>query len=226
MRPNPFPGGLKVYPVQGRITPVTAAAYTLSQASALAGLPLKAVQKLVDGRILRPSRKRDGRKPQRYLTKEQVLYLRLEAEGVRLLPMAARRQIAKAIEAAPQADTVHLGDGRAVVVQVKTARLRVARDLARMKKAEKMAASDPEIMRGVPVFRGTRIPIELVAEMLDQGATPSEIVAGYPSLDLEKIELAQLYVRAFPRRGRPAQRPWARKKPIRKHWAPVAAKVQ
>jgi uncharacterized protein (DUF433 family) len=206
---------------------VIAETYTLSQASALAGLPLKAVQKLVDGRVLRPSRRRDKRKPQRYLTEPQVLYLRLEAEGVRLLPIAARRQVAKAIEAAPRADIVHLGESRALVVQVKAARQRVAQNLARLKKAEKMAVSDPEIMRGVPVFRGTRIPIELVAGMLDQGATPSEIVAGYPSLDLEKIELAQLYVRAFPRRGRPAQRPWARQKPIRKlHWAPVAAKVQ
>jgi len=31
------------------------------------------------------------------LSREQVLYLRLEAEGVRLLPIAARRTIAKEI---------------------------------------------------------------------------------------------------------------------------------
>jgi uncharacterized protein (DUF433 family) len=194
---------------------MNAEAYTLSQASALTGLPLKAVQKLLDCRIIRPSRKSIGRKPQRYLTKQQVVYLRLEAEGVRLLPMVVRRQVAEAIESAPNADFVHLAESQAVVVQVRAARQRVARDLARLKKAEKMAVSDPEIMRGTPVFRATRIPIELVADMLDQGATPSEILAGYPALDLEKVELAPLYMRAFPRRGRPAQRPWSKQKPIR-----------
>ena len=30
--------------------------------------------------------------------------------------------------------------------------------------------SDPEIMRGTPVFKGTRIPVDVVADMLAQGA--------------------------------------------------------
>jgi uncharacterized protein (DUF433 family) len=78
-----------------------------------------------------------------------------------------------------------------------------------------MIVSDPEIMRGTPVYRGTRIPVDLIADMLSQGATPEEILAGYPALDREKVELSPLYVQAFPRRGRPASRPWAKRKPIR-----------
>ena len=53
------------------------------------------------------------------------------------------------------------------------------------------------------------------ADMLSQGAKPQEILDGYPSLNREKVELAPLYVQAFPRRGRPACRPWAKRKPIR-----------
>ena len=70
-------------------------------------------------------------------------------------------------------------------------------------------------MRGVPVFQGTRIPVELVADMAAEGTTVDEILAGYPALNREQVELARLYVAAFPRRGRPAQRPWAEKKPVR-----------
>jgi len=70
-------------------------------------------------------------------------------------------------------------------------------------------------MRGTPVYRGTRIPVELIADMLRQGANPEEILEGYPALDRDKVELAPLYVQAFPRRGRPASRPWAKRKPIR-----------
>jgi hypothetical protein len=42
-----------------------------------------------------------------------------------------------------------------------------------------------------------------------------EILEGYPALDRESVELAPLYVQAFPRRGRPASRPWAKRKPAR-----------
>jgi uncharacterized protein (DUF433 family) len=148
------------------------------------------------------------------LSREQVLYLRLEAEGVRLLPIAARRAIAKKIESSPEIDTVILTEGSALIIQVKAVRLELDNDLKRLEQAENMIVSDPEIMRGTPVYRGTRIPVELVADMLSQGANTQEILEGYPALDREKVELAPLYVQAFPRRGRPASRPWAKRKPI------------
>jgi uncharacterized protein (DUF433 family) len=184
--------------------------YTPAQASAVANLPLKAVHKLIDGRLIQPRRQHVGRSIQRVLSEEQVVYLRLEAEGVRLLPLVARRELAKAIEAHPKADRVTVTEGPALVVQVKAARQGVARDALRLRKAEKMVVSDPEIMQGTPVYRGTRIPVELIAEMLAQGTSAQKIVAGYPALDADKVELAPLYMRAFPRRGRPIQRPWAK----------------
>ena len=74
---------------------------------------------------------------------------------------------------------------------------------------------DPAIAYGKPVIRGTRVPVDLIADMLNQGATVEEIIEGYPALDREQVEIAPLYLRAFPRRGRPASRPWAKRKPIR-----------
>jgi uncharacterized protein (DUF433 family) len=96
---------------------------------------------------------------------------------------------------------------------VKAVRLELDVDLERLERAEDMIISDPEIMRGTPVYRGTRIPVDLIFDMLRQGAAPQEILEGYPALDKEKIELAPLYVQAFPRRRRPASRPWAKRKP-------------
>jgi uncharacterized protein (DUF433 family) len=138
------------------------------------------------------------------LSREQVLYMRLEAEGVRLLPIAARRAIAKKIESSPEIDSVFLMEGSAVVIQVKSVRLELDHELARLRRVESLIVSDPEIMRGSPVYRGTRIPVDLIASMLSQGASAEEILAGYPALDKEKVELAPLYVQAFPRRGRPS----------------------
>jgi uncharacterized protein (DUF433 family) len=189
--------------------------YTPAQASALANLPLPAVHKLIERRLIRPRRLRTGRSIQRMLSREQVLYLRLEAEGVRLLPVAARRAIAKKIESSSGIDAVVLTEGSALVIQVKSVRLELDQNLKRLESAANMIVSDPEIMRGTPVYRGTRIPVELIADMLNQGAKPEEILDGYPALDREKIDLAPLYVQAFPRRGRPAFRPWTKRKPIR-----------
>jgi uncharacterized protein (DUF433 family) len=189
--------------------------YTPAQASAVTNLPLPAVHKLIERRLIRPRRLRTGRSIQRMLSRGQVLYLRLEAEGVRLLPLASRRAIAKKIESSPEVDAVVLTEGSAVVIQVKSVRLDLDLDLRKLERAEGMIVSDPETMRGTPVYRGTRIPVELIADMLTQGARPEEILDGYPALDREKVELAPLYVQAFPRRGRPASRSWAKQKPLR-----------
>ena len=87
--------------------------------------------------------------------------------------------------------------------------------LRRLVQAERMIVSDPDIMKGTPAFRGTRIPVHAVADMLGQGATAEEILEGYPALTREAVELAPVYAKAFPRRGRPPARPWARQRPRR-----------
>jgi len=189
--------------------------YTPAQASVLANLPLPAVHKVIERRLIRPRRLRTGRVIQRMLNRQQVLYLRLEAEGVRLLPISARRAIAKQLEASPGKDIVVPGGGSALVIQVKSVRLELDADLKKLERAAEMAVSDPEVMHGTPVYRGTRIPIELIANMVRQGTKIDEILKGYPALDREKVELAPLYVQAFPRRGRPASRPWAKRRPVR-----------
>ena len=189
--------------------------FTPAQASVVANLPLRAIHKIMERRLIRPRLRRIGRSSQRMLTREQLLYLRLEAKGVRLLPIAARRFIAKEIEKSPEIDVMCLTESSALVIEVKSTRQELDQDLKKLQRAEEIIVCDPDVMRGSPVYRGTRIPVQLVADMLSQGATSEEIVEGYPSLDKEKVALAPFYVQAFPRRGRPAARPWAKTKPIR-----------
>ena len=84
---------------------------------------------------------------------------------------------------------------------------------AERRRLRQIVASDPEIMGGTPVVRGTRIPVDLVADMLAQGATAEEILEGYPTLDREKIAMAPLCARAFPVRKSANRNPWSGKKP-------------
>jgi uncharacterized protein (DUF433 family) len=189
--------------------------YTPAQASAVAKLPLKAVHKLIDSRLIRPQRGKRGKDPQRLLSRGQLVYLRLEADGVRLLPLSARREVARAVESTPDLDAMTVKGGEALVIEVKSARRAVEHELARLRKVQRMVISDPETMRGTPVFRGTRIPVELVADMLAQGASEGEILEGYPALSDEQVKAAPFYMKAFPRRGRPARYPWAGQEPVR-----------
>ena len=186
--------------------------YTPAQAAAVTGLPLAAVHKAIDSRLIRPRTARSGGTVRRLLTKEQLIFLQLEAEGLRLLPVRTRREIAESIERSPKTEKLRVANGTAFVIEIGSARRRIESHLKQLGRIEAMVVSDPEIMRGTPVFKGTRIPVDLVADMLAQGATADEILEGYSTLNKEKIAIAPLYMRAFPRRGRPSRRPWRGKK--------------
>jgi uncharacterized protein (DUF433 family) len=187
--------------------------YTPAQAAAITGLPLAAVHKAIDSRLIRPRAERSGATTvRRLLSKEQLIYLRLEAEGLRLLPVGTRREIAKSIQRSPKTEKLPVANGTALLIEIGTARRAVENQLKQLTRIEEMVVSDPEIMRGTPAFKGTRIPVDLVADMLAKGATAEEILEGYPTLSKEKIAKAPLYMRAFPRRGRPSRRPWQGKK--------------
>jgi uncharacterized protein (DUF433 family) len=190
-------------------------AYTPSQVSAVTGLPLLAVHKAIEYKLIRPKRVREGHFVHRLLSRSQAIYLRMEAKGLRSLPLAARRQVARAVERDSGIDAMFISEGSVILIQCKSARKDVETGLRRLAEATRMVESDPEIMRGAPVYKGTRIPVHAIADMLSQGATVAEILAGYPALNREKVELAPMYVKAFPRRGRPVVRAWARRPPRR-----------
>jgi uncharacterized protein (DUF433 family) len=187
--------------------------YTPAQAAAVTNLPLAAIHKAIDSRLIRPHVVRSGATVRRLLTKGQLIFLQLEAEGLRLLPVRTRREIAEWIQRSPKTDELPVANGTALIIEIGPARRKVESQLKRLARIEDMVVSDPEIMRGTPVFKGSRIPVDLVADMLAQGATVEKILEGYPTLSKEKIAIAPLYMRAFPRRGRRSRRPWQGNRP-------------
>jgi uncharacterized protein (DUF433 family) len=199
--------------------------YTPAQAAALTGLPLAAVHKAIDSRLIRPRATRSGATVKRLLSKEQLIFLQLEAEGLRLLPLGTRREIAESLRRSPKTDRLPVGEGTALRIEIKPARRKLENQLKRLARIEDMVVSRPDIMRGTPVFKGTRIPVGLVADMLSQGATAGEILEGYPALNMQSIAIAPLYMLAFPRRGRPSRRPWQEKQPRGKKSFPLSSLV-
>jgi len=73
----------------------------------------------------------------------------------------------------------------------------------RLAAARDLVVTDPEVLGGECVIRGTRIPVYDVAASVSAGAPTDRILAAYPSLDTDKVELATIYAQANPARGRP-----------------------
>ena len=59
--------------------------------------------------------------------------------------------------------------------------------------AHERIESNPEIMGGKPVIRGTRVPVELILRKLGAGMTPEAIVADHPRLILDDIRAARAF---------------------------------
>lgn len=64
--------------------------------------------------------------------------------------------------------------------------------------------SNPEIMSGVPVFTGTRVPVQALLDSLEEGDTIDSFLAGYPSVTREQVvafleEAAQALCNHLPR---------------------------
>lgn len=54
----------------------------------------------------------------------------------------------------------------------------------------KYIVADPDICHGKPTFKGTRVMVSIVLEMLEAGASYDEIIDAYPSLTRQHIKAA------------------------------------
>lgn len=57
--------------------------------------------------------------------------------------------------------------------------------------------NDPQIMRGKPTIKGTRIPVYLILNLFTQGYNFERILQAYPELTKKKIQAALEYAQAI-----------------------------
>jgi uncharacterized protein (DUF433 family) len=61
----------------------------------------------------------------------------------------------------------------------------------------KRIETNPKVMLGKPVIRGTRLTVELILEKLSSGMTPEELQKEYPFIQADDIRAALLYASEF-----------------------------
>jgi len=194
--------------------------YSAAQAAAVAGLDVKAVHNAIGKRVIAAL---SGDAAGRRLSEDGIVRLKLWSRIGSALSAEKRETLFETMSRMPAADRVKADDF--LIVDVAEARKQVRARLKQLEAAEKAIHSSKDIMGGAPVFAGTRIPVRLVANMLKDGATAEDILSGYPSLTERLLELAQLWVAAYPAVGRPSRASgdgYRLKSQIRRKLAPAA----
>jgi uncharacterized protein (DUF433 family) len=185
--------------------------FTPAEAAVLTGLTLKAVNNAIDKKTIAAVAGEEGG---RLLDARALVSLALERRLADRVAPELRRQVFEALASSPR-NTVSL-EGGLVKIDLREPRREVATSLRDLRRARRLVVSDPDIMGGEPVFRGTRVPVHMIAGLVAQGSMPAELHASYPRLTAEMIRLAPVYAAAYPRRGRTRQQQWRDNQPVRR----------
>jgi uncharacterized protein (DUF433 family) len=186
--------------------------FTPTEAAVLTGLSLKAVNNAIDKKTVATV---PGEETGRLLDARALVSLSIERRlSDRIATPELRRRVFDALSAAPR-NEISL-EGGLLKIDLREPRRELAASMRDLRRARRLAVSDPEILGGDPVFRGTRVPVHLIAELVAQGSRPAELIESYPRLTGEMIRLAQVYAAAYPLRGRPRKQPWRDQQPVRR----------
>jgi uncharacterized protein (DUF433 family) len=81
-------------------------------------------------------------------------------------------------------------------------------EVDRYREAMRLIVEDDEIQAGAATFRGTRILVHQIVDLLGQGADEAELFVDYPRLTRDMIAAALVFARAHPDRGRAHAPSW------------------
>lgn len=190
---------------------VTSDLFTPAEAAAVAEVPVKAVYKTLTERL--PKTSLIQRSGQTYLTPQAVICVRLDYELPKDVPVKVRRFVFGKLKEG-SSNRVEYGTALfSYVVDAGPTAKTIAGRLQRYRQAMKLIVEDPEIQGGAATFKGTRLLVHHIAELLQQEVPEAELREDYPNLTPAMTEAARIYAQAHPRRGRPRKPAWRNTKP-------------
>jgi uncharacterized protein (DUF433 family) len=186
--------------------------FTVGEASFITGQPVRRIHRLFDeGPIPRRSTRRQG--AGRVLRHPDLLFVvATSEEPLSHLDQAGKDKIYRLIvknwtdDRVEETRRIQLSE----TVELLWSRLRnlVEERADELARARTVVATDPEVRGAEPVIRGTRVPVQVIHDLLTQGTKEEEILEHYPGLTREMVHLAEVYACAYPRRGRPPRHAW------------------
>lgn len=184
--------------------------YSANEAACITGVPLKQVHRFIDAGMIEADARR-GDKRVRAVPAEGLVCLKLAHETSGVLTLEGRRRLVRSLVDHPGAESA---SAHCISVDLAPMRGAVQNGLALLAKARDAVSCDSSVLSGTPCIKGTRIPAHDVADMLANGDSVEALRNDFPQLTTSKIELAALYARAYPKRGRPRRPYWRARKPL------------
>lgn len=179
------------------------------EAAFVTELSRKTIDQAIDRKEVRPVPARGSDEAPRALGYPELVYLRLRREMAKTLSAGARRtlyaELRRSLPGNPRLAIVEIGS---VTITLADAVAEVRRRLAQVRRARRYVSIRPDVRAGEPVVRGTRVPVHVLADLADQGASREELLEDYPAVTPEALDAALLYARLHPRRGPRRPAPW------------------
>jgi uncharacterized protein (DUF433 family) len=190
--------------------------FSVNEAAAIAEVSPETVRTALEKKSVEPSHQRKTGKAVRYqFSVGDVLFVKvlvefpfpLGREDKQALAQILSRGDTKASHWSKEgADLVYRSGNMQLLVECKSFRQTVAKNLAAFRWGRRRIVSSPEILGGEPVFRGTRIPLQHVASLFRKGVPEQQIDEDFPSLSERDLAYARLFSRFREKPGRPRKR--------------------
>jgi len=180
---------------------------TTHEAACVTGVPLKRVRRVLDAGLLEDCVK--DQTGARIIPGSCLVALMLADETSGILTAGGRRQLVRYALDHPDQNVARAG---AISVDVRPMKKEIKERAARLRRARRMVSADKSVMGGMPCFKGTRIPVHLIAGFLGNVKDVGEVLWAYPTLTESQVTAAPIYAETYPLRTSSRREPWWRRK--------------
>ena len=111
------------------------------------------------------------------------------------------QRIAEAMARSERPDSVEIA--QLVTLAVRPVVEELEAKIAAFTEWKERLVRDPDVMGGAEVFPDSRLTVRQIGGLVVRGEERAEILEDYPYLTDHDLEFAELFVRAYPRVGRP-----------------------
>jgi uncharacterized protein (DUF433 family) len=186
--------------------------FSLREAAAIAEIPENTIRTAIEKRSIRPPSFRAGKSIRYEFDLNELLFIKLLTEFPFPLPKedkdSLRRLVGKSSGSIGRwemrgSDLLMKKGELSLTVHFHRLREQLVQNVNLYCKGFDRIASDPEILNGEPVFKGTRIPLEHIAGLFRKRVNKTEVREDYPALSDLDLAFASIHARMSPPPGRP-----------------------
>jgi uncharacterized protein (DUF433 family) len=186
--------------------------FSLREAAAIAEIPESTIRTAIEKRSITPPSSRVGKSIRYEFDVNELLFIKLLTEFPFSLGKedkdSLRQLVSKSSGSAGRwqmhgPDLLMKKGQLSVSVHFRSLREQLVENVNLYRQGFDRIVSDPGILGGEPVFRGTRIALEHIAGLFRKGVSETEIHEDYPTLSDLDMAFASIRARMSPPPGRP-----------------------